>query len=265
MIVSRRGDAAQISSTLMSPPRGLDLLGPRCRGAPGASPLWRSTWVKSRSRATTPGPLTPTLGSMTSSRRGPHPPTTSMTSLVGPRGVPAVDPHAQHPVVPGEVAHRGDHLGPGRRLLARRHRVLQVEEGHVGDRGRGLGEEAVRGAGRRQARPARQVPAAARHAGEPTPAGLDPPPRPRPPRSGRRPPLSTRDFRSSYQTAPRAGPAPAGKVAPNDCRRFMRLGRPARRRDPPRPGAVSPASCCVAATLAAGRGRGRADGPPGRR
>ena len=77
MIVSRRGDAAQISSTLISP---------RAVSIWASIPMWPtgnpdvfSTCVRRRSRATTSDAYW-TLGSMTSSRRSPALLTTSITS-----------------------------------------------------------------------------------------------------------------------------------------------------------------------------------------
>jgi len=77
MIVSSRGDAAQMSSTLMSP-RAVSIWAsiPMC---PLGSPAFSSTWVRSRSSATTSA-ADCTLGSMISSSRSPAPPTTSITS-----------------------------------------------------------------------------------------------------------------------------------------------------------------------------------------
>ena len=77
MIVSRRGEAAQMSSTLMRP-RVVSI----CASMPmwpTGRPLRFSTWVSRRSSATTSAALC-TLGNMTSSRRSPAFPTTSMTS-----------------------------------------------------------------------------------------------------------------------------------------------------------------------------------------
>jgi hypothetical protein len=77
MIVSSRGEAAQISSTLMSP-RAVSIWASMPMW-PAGRPAADSTWVSRRSRATTSA-ADCTLGSMTSSRRGPARPTTSMTS-----------------------------------------------------------------------------------------------------------------------------------------------------------------------------------------
>src|SRR5437660_2299309 len=77
MIVSSRGDAAQISSTSMSP---------RAVSIWASMPMWwsgrpalASTWVSNRSRATISAAAWP-LGSISSSRRSPALPTTSITS-----------------------------------------------------------------------------------------------------------------------------------------------------------------------------------------
>ena len=77
MMVSSRGEAAQISSTLMRP---------RVVSIWASIPMWPtgrpaacSTWASSRSVATTWAALS-TFGTMISSSRGPAPPTTAMTS-----------------------------------------------------------------------------------------------------------------------------------------------------------------------------------------
>ena len=77
MIVSSRGEAAQISSTLISP-RVVSIWAsiPMC---PTGRPDVFSTWVSRRSRATTSA-ADWTLGSMISSSRSPALPTTSITS-----------------------------------------------------------------------------------------------------------------------------------------------------------------------------------------
>ena len=77
MIVSSRGEAAQISSTLMSP-RVVSIWAsmPMC---PAGRPALISTWVSRRSSATTSA-ADCTFGSITSSRRMPAWPTTSITS-----------------------------------------------------------------------------------------------------------------------------------------------------------------------------------------
>ncbi len=77
MTVSRRGEAAQISSTLIRP-RAVSIWASMPMW-PAGRPLLISTWVSSRSRATTSAAFW-TFGSMISSRRGPAWPTTSMTS-----------------------------------------------------------------------------------------------------------------------------------------------------------------------------------------
>ena len=77
MIVSSRGDAAQISSTLISP-RAVSICAsmPMC---PTGRPDFFSTWVSRRSSAWTSA-ADCTLGSMISSSRSPALPTTSITS-----------------------------------------------------------------------------------------------------------------------------------------------------------------------------------------
>ena len=76
MIVSNRSEAAQISSTLISP-RAVSIW------ASMPTRLWRpvtdSIWVRSRSRATT-SDASCTLGSMISSSRSELPSTIAMTS-----------------------------------------------------------------------------------------------------------------------------------------------------------------------------------------
>ena len=77
MIVSSRGDAAQISSTLIRP--WAVSIWASMPMWPMGRPAFFSTWVSSRSMATTSAGVC-TFGSMTSSRRSPALPTTSMTS-----------------------------------------------------------------------------------------------------------------------------------------------------------------------------------------
>jgi len=80
-----------------------------------------------------------------------------------PLRVPRVDAHAQDPVAPVLVLDGVDDLGPGRLLLQRRHRVLEVEEDHVGRDGRALAEHLLAGAGDRQAGATGEVARACRH------------------------------------------------------------------------------------------------------
>ena len=77
MMVSSRGEAAQISSTLMRP-RVVSIWASMPMW-PTGSPHFFSTWVSRRSRATTSAAVC-TLGSMSSSSRSPALDTTSMTS-----------------------------------------------------------------------------------------------------------------------------------------------------------------------------------------
>ena len=148
-------------------PRGLDLgLDADVTRAPGRRCC--STWVSSRSSATT-SEAAATLGSMTSSRRGPALADDLDHVAVGPRRCPSALTRT-HSTRSSQSRSRiaCDDLGSRRHLLVGRHRVLEVEEGHVGDRGRGLGEEAIRGTGRGQAGPARQVRGSGSTCGEPT-------------------------------------------------------------------------------------------------
>ena len=154
MIVSSRGEAAQISSTLMRP---------------RAVSIWASipTWPTGQAR------LLLDLGEQQVQRDhlgrrldlGQHDLVQPLTGVadhldhvaVGPLGVPRVDPHAEDPVVPGQVLDGVDDLGSRALLLEGRHRVLEVEEGHVGGDRRRLGQELLVGTGGREAGTARQV------------------------------------------------------------------------------------------------------------
>ena len=77
MIVSTRGEAAAIASTLTRP-RAFSIWA-SMPIRPASRPLLSSTWPSSRSRATTCSAVW-TLGSMMQSRFAPAPSTTSMTS-----------------------------------------------------------------------------------------------------------------------------------------------------------------------------------------
>ena len=154
MIVSSRGEAAQISSTLIRP---------RVVSIWASMPMW----------PTRQAALLLHLGEQEVERHhlgrrlhlGQHELVEPLAGAghhldhvaVGPLGVPGVDAHAQDPVVPGQVLDGVGHLGPGRLLLQRGHRVLEVEEAHVGRHRRGLGQEALVGAGGRHAGAAGQV------------------------------------------------------------------------------------------------------------
>ena len=82
----------------------------------------------------------------------------------GPLGVPRVDAHAQDLLAPVLVLDGVDDLGPGRLLLQRRHRVLEVEEDHVRGEAGALAEHLLARSGDRQARSPREVTGAFRHA-----------------------------------------------------------------------------------------------------
>ena len=160
MIVSSRGEAAQISSTLMRP---------RAVSICASIPMWptgRPDVLLHLGQQEVEGD---DLG-----RRldlGQHDLVQALAGVahhlddvaVGPLGVPGVDPDAEHPLVPGQVLDGVDHLGPGALLLERRHGVLEVEEGHVGRDGGRLGQELLVRAGRGQAGAAGQVTRACGH------------------------------------------------------------------------------------------------------
>ena len=82
---------------------------------------------------------------------------------VGPLGVPGVDPHAENPVIPGQVLHGVDDLGSCALLLQGSDRVLEVEERHVSRDGWRLGQELLVGTRGREAGTARQVARACGH------------------------------------------------------------------------------------------------------
>ena len=160
MIVSSRSDAAQISSTLMSP-RAVSI----CASMPTRD--WRpvdfSIWVSSMSSA------------CTSRRRlhlGQHQLVEAFTRAlddldhvaVRPLGVPRVHAHAQDGLAPVERVDRVDDLLAGGRLLHRRDRVFEVEEHHVGAETGRLAHHLLARAGNRQAGAAGQVAGAFRHA-----------------------------------------------------------------------------------------------------
>ena len=138
MIVSRRGEAAQISSTLIEPACRLDL-----RLDPGVPDRQARLLLHLREQEVERDDLGGGL------HLGQHDLVQALSRVpdhldhvaVGPLGVPGVHPHAEHAVVPGQVLDGIDHLGPCALLLERRHGVLEVQEGHVGgDRWR-LGQE----------------------------------------------------------------------------------------------------------------------------
>ena len=125
MIVSSRGDAAQISSTLISPRCRLDLrLDPDVPDRQARLLLHLGQQQVERHD----------LGGRL--HLGQHDLVEALPGVahdldhvaVGPLGVPCVDVDAQHAVVPGQVLDGVDDLGPGALLLQRRDRVLEVEE-----------------------------------------------------------------------------------------------------------------------------------------
>ena len=161
MIVSSRGDAAQISSTLMRP---------RAVSIWASMPMWPtgrpaccSTCASSMSRATT---------CAADSTFGQHDLVEARPGVAdhldhvegGPLRRPVVDPDAQDLVAPLLAADGRRHLAPGRLLLLRRHGVLEVEEHHVGGDAGALAEHLLAGAGDGQAGPAGQVAGALGHA-----------------------------------------------------------------------------------------------------
>ena len=160
MMVSRRGEAAQMSSTLMSP-RVVSIWASMPMW-PTGRPLFFSTWVNRRSSATT---------SAARLHLGEHDLVETLAGVaddfdhvaVGPLRVPGIDAHAQHPVVPCLLADGVDHLGPSRFLFERGDGVLEVEERHVGGDGGRLLEEALVRPGCGEAGSAGKVPAACGH------------------------------------------------------------------------------------------------------
>ena len=114
MMVSRRGDAAQISSTLISPP---------VVSIWASIPMWPTGSPQLRLDLGHQEVEGDHLGRVCD--LGQHELVESLAGVrddvddvaVGPLGVPGVDPNAEHPVVPGEVLDRVGHLGPGRLLL----------------------------------------------------------------------------------------------------------------------------------------------------
>ena len=147
MIVSRRSLAAQISSTLMMPARGLDLgLDPDARLAAGDLLDLGEQHVE---RLHVAGVLHLRQHELVESLARALDDFDDVA--VRPLGVPRVDPDAQHAVAPVELVDRLDDLGPCRRLLERRDRVFEVEEHHVGAEAGRLGEHLLARARNRQA------------------------------------------------------------------------------------------------------------------
>ena len=172
MMVSRRGDAAQISSTLIRP-RVVSICAsmPMC---PAGRPALVSTCDSNRSSAITSA-ADCTFGSITSSRRMPAWPTTSITSNTV-HSVSHTLMRTHRTLSPQSwVLIALTTLVRGL-LLERRHRVFEIEEHHVGGEAGGLAEHLLARPGDGQTRAARQLTSACGHGRQPRRPTYAPPP-----------------------------------------------------------------------------------------
>ena len=154
MIVSSRGDAAQISSTLMRP---------RAVSIWASMPMWPTGRPALRLDLGEQQVEGDDLGRGLHLRQ--HDLVEALAGVAddldhverGPLRVPGVDADAEDLVAPVLVLDGVDDLGASRLLLQRRHGVLEVEEHHVGGDRRALGQHLLAGAGDGEAGAAGQV------------------------------------------------------------------------------------------------------------